>query len=243
MLVIPAIDLRKGHCVRLTQGRKDDVKVYDADPLAVATRFKSAGTQLIHLVDLDGAFTGTESASRSVALRIIESGVAIEFGGGLRTIADVQELIDLGAARVVVGTLAAESPEILGELARNFGARICVGIDAREGMVMVRGWEHAAEISAVDLACRVANAGIRRIIYTDIVRDGTLTGPNVEQTRVIARASGLRVTASGGVSSLDDIKRLIDAGEPLVDSVIIGKALYEGRFSIEEALSLSQQGD
>lgn len=240
MLVIPAIDLKNGHCVRLTQGRKNEVTVYDADPLAVATRFRSAGARFIHVVDLDGAFTGKESPSREIVRSIVESGVAIEFGGGVRTIADVQQLLDLGAERVVVGTMAAESAEMLGELARKFGSRICAGIDARAEKVMVRGWEQATEISATALACRVAEAGIQRVIYTDVVRDGMLSGPNVEQTCAIARACGVRVTAAGGVSSLDDIKRLIDAGEPLVDSVIVGKALYEGRFRIEDALRLSQ---
>jgi len=237
MLIIPAIDLKDGRCVRLTQGRKSDVKTYDADPVEMAKQFECAGAQMLHVVDLDGAFAGGESANRSVVRKIIESiNVPVEFGGGLRTIADAQQMIDLGVARLVIGTLAAESAEILDELVNRFDSRVCAGLDARDGKVMTRGWETATELAATDLAQSLAARGIKRIIYTDISRDGMLTGPNIEQTVAIARAAGINVTASGGISCLEDIRRLRDATEPLIDSVIIGKALYEGRFSLGEAL-------
>jgi len=165
--------------------------------------------------------------------------VPVEFGGGIRTLDDVQQLCDAGVARVVLGTLAAETPELLKEFVSRFSSRICVGIDARDGRVMTRGWESATPVMAVDLARAVADAGVERIIYTDIARDGMLTGPNIEQTLAVVRAADVHVTASGGVSSLDDIKRLRDTNEPRLDSVIVGKALYEGKFKLEEALSVA----
>jgi phosphoribosylformimino-5-aminoimidazole carboxamide ribotide isomerase len=237
MLIIPAIDLKDGQCVRLTQGRKADVKVYDGDPVEIAKSFEGAGARMLHVVDLDGAFSGGNSRNRRVVRRIIRAvEIPVQFGGGLRTVSDVQQLIEFGAAQVVIGTLAAESPETLEKFVQLFGFRICVGIDARGGQVMVGGWEKQAKISAADLARRVADAGVDRIVYTDVARDGTLQGVNIEQTCAIARAAGLRVTASGGVSSLTDIQKLTEAKTCGVDSVIIGKALYEGRFTLQDAL-------
>jgi phosphoribosylformimino-5-aminoimidazole carboxamide ribotide isomerase len=240
MQIIPAIDLKNGRCVRLAQGRKADVTVYEENPVAVAESFAAAGAQMIHVVDLDGAFQGGESRNRAVLAKIVEAvDVPIEFGGGIRSREEVQHLCDLGIARVVLGTVAAESPAHLREFVARFGSKICVGIDAREGHVMTRGWETATRVMAVELARVVAACGVERIVYTDIARDGMLTGPNVEQTLAVARAARVSVTASGGVSSLDDIKRLRESGEPLLDSVIVGKALYEGKFKLEEALQIA----
>ncbi len=237
MLVIPAIDLKNGSCVRLVQGRKTDVTVYDENPVEVAKQFAAAGAGMIHVVDLDGAFKEGESPNRAVVKRIVQAvAVPVEFGGGVRTVQDVQELFDAGVARVVLGTVAVQSPELLQELVEKFD--VCVGIDARDGQVMTRGWISETGILANDLARAVAACGIKRIIYTDISRDGMLTGPNVEQTVAVARAANVHVTASGGVSSLDDLRRLRDAGEPLLDSVIVGKALYEQKFKLEEAINL-----
>jgi phosphoribosylformimino-5-aminoimidazole carboxamide ribotide isomerase len=240
MIVIPAIDLRNGRCVRLLQGRKTDVTVYNEDPIAVAKEFAAAGAEMIHVVDLDGAFNEADSPNRAMVKRIVEAvDVPVEFGGGIRTLDDVQQLCDAGVARVVLGTLAAETPELLKEFVSRFSSKICVGIDARDGRVMTRGWEAATPVMAVDLARAVADAGVERIIYTDIARDGMLSGPNVEQTLAVVRAADVRVTASGGVSSLDDIARLRDTGEPRLDSVIIGKALYEGKLKLEEAMRVA----
>ena len=237
MLIIPAIDLKDGRCVRLLQGRKSDVTTYDADPVEMAQAFASAGAQMLHVVDLDGAFGVGESANRTLVRRIVEAvNVPVEFGGGLRTIADVEQVLALGVARVIIGTLATESTETLKSLVDRFESRVCVGIDARDGNVMTRGWEKDSELLATDLARSLAALGIERIVYTDIARDGMLTGPNIEQTVGIARAAGVHVTASGGVSCLEDIRRLRSANEPLVDSVIIGKALYEGKFGLAEAI-------
>lgn len=236
MLIIPAIDLKDARCVRLTMGLKSEVKVYDGDPVDVAKSFEGAGARMLHLVDLDGAFDGGVP-NRKIARKIIRGiTIPVQFGGGLRTVTDVQQMIEFGASQVVIGTLAAESPETLEMFVQLFGFRICVGIDAKNGKVLTRGWEKEEELSATDLAKRVADAGVDRIVYTDVTRDGTLTGVNVEQTCNIANESGLRVTASGGVSSLEDIKRLKDVSNCGVDSVIIGKALYEGRFTLQEAL-------
>jgi phosphoribosylformimino-5-aminoimidazole carboxamide ribotide isomerase len=239
MIVIPAIDLRDGRCVRLTQGRKSDVTVYNEQPLAVAKEFAAAGAELIHVVDLDGAFSGSGSPNRDVVKQIVANvDVPIEFGGGIRSLEDVQELCDAGVTRVVLGTVAAESPQLLKDLVDRFSTRICVGIDARDRRVMTRGWEATTPVMAVDLARSVAECGVKRIIYTDIARDGMLVGPNIEQTVAVVRAANVSVTASGGVSSLDDLKRLRDTNEQLLDSVIVGKALYEGKFKLEDAINL-----
>lgn len=239
MLVIPAIDLKNGSCVRLVQGRKTDVTVYDENPVEVARQFARAGAQMIHVVDLDGAFAGGESPNRAVVKKIAAAiDVPIEVGGGVRSVDDVQQLCDAGVARVVLGTVAVESPELLNELISVFREKICVGIDARNGRVMTRGWQSETRMDALGLARLVASSGIKRIVYTDIARDGMLTGPNVEQTVAVARAAQIHVTASGGVSSLDDIRRLRDTREPLLDSVIVGKALYEQKFKLEDAINL-----
>ena len=239
ILIIPAIDLRDGRCVRLTQGRKDNATVYDGDPIEIAQSYEISGARMIHIVDLDAAFSNPNSRNRQL-LREIISGIRIplQFGGGLRSLEDVARVIELGVARVVIGTLAVEAPTTLEQALRFFGAdRIAVGIDARNGQVLTRGWEKEGKLSARELAQRVASMGIERIIYTDVACDGMLTGVNVEQTSAIARESGLKVTASGGVSSLEDIKRLKDASECGIDSVIVGKALYEGRFSLKDAIN------
>jgi len=234
MIVIPAIDLKNGLCVRLLQGRKSEMTVYNEDPVQVAREFAAAGAEMIHVVDLDGAFNEAESPNRVVLRKIVDAvDVPIEFGGGVRSLDDVQQLCDAGVARVVLGTVAAEAPAKLKEFVTSFGSKICVGIDAHDGRVMTHGWETATPLMAVDLARLVAECGVERIIYTDIARDGALVGPNIEQTLAVARSANVRVTASGGVSSLDDIERLRDAG---VDSVIVGKALYEGKFTLEEAV-------
>jgi phosphoribosylformimino-5-aminoimidazole carboxamide ribotide isomerase len=241
MIVIPAIDLKNGLCVRLLQGRKSEVTVYNDDPVRVASEFAAAGAEMIHVVDLDGAFNETESPNRTVVQRIVEAvDIPIEFGGGIRSRDDVQQLCDAGVARVVLGTVAAEAPHALKQFVDEFSSKICVGIDARDGRVMTRGWETATPLMAVDLARSVAECGVERIIYTDIARDGTLVGPNIQQTLAVAEAANVRVTASGGVSSLDDIKSLRDAGDSRVDSVIVGKALYEGKFKLAEAIRISK---
>ncbi|MCM3903864.1 MAG: 1-(5-phosphoribosyl)-5-[(5-phosphoribosylamino)methylideneamino] imidazole-4-carboxamide isomerase, partial [Pyrinomonadaceae bacterium] len=217
---------------------KDEVKVYEGDPVETALRYQNDGAQMLHIVDLDGAFSDPNSQNRAVFRKIVsQTDLPIQFGGGMRSVQDVEQVIELGVARVVVGTLAVELPDVLAKIVDMFGSRVCVGIDARNGQVMTRGWEKQESITAVELAQRVAALGLERIVYTDVARDGMLTGVNVEQTSAIARESGLKVTASGGVSSLADISRLRAVSESGVDSVIVGKALYEGRFTLKEAIA------
>jgi phosphoribosylformimino-5-aminoimidazole carboxamide ribotide isomerase len=242
MLIIPAIDLRAGRCVRLTQGRKDATKVYDGDPVDIAKDYEKAGAAMLHIVDLDGAFSEPNSSNRRTLNEIVRSvQIPVQFGGGVRTIDQVEKILDLGVARVVIGTLAVESPETLSELLRRFGReRIAVGIDARDGQVLTRGWEKEAAVSAVSFALQLKSVGVERIIYTDVSRDGMLSGVNVEATCEIARASGLKVTASGGVSSLTDVRNVSRANCG-IDSLIIGKALYEGRFTVQEACEAGKE--
>lgn len=239
MLIIPAIDLKGGHCVRLTEGRKASAKVYDRDPVEVARSYSIAGASLIHLVDLDAAFREAGPDNRKIIRDIAQDiGAPIEVGGGIRTLADIEYVIDqVGARYAIVGTLAVREPALLAQAVKRFGDRVVVGIDARENRVAVRGWTDETELDALDLARRVADMGVQRIIYTDISRDGRLEGPNLEMTRRIAEASRISVTASGGISSLEDLDRLCEIESIGVDSVIIGKALYEGRFTLEAALA------
>jgi phosphoribosylformimino-5-aminoimidazole carboxamide ribotide isomerase len=243
MIILPAIDLRDGRCVRLTQGRKDSTKVYDGDPVDVAKAFAASGAEMLHVVDLDGAFAEPNSANRLVLREIIQAvDIPIQFGGGLRRSQDVEQIIELGVTRVVIGTVAVESPDTLTELVRRFGpSHIAVGIDAQKGRVVTHGWEQTESISALTLASTVAEIGVQRIIYTDVARDGMLHGPNIEQTCLIAGA-GVKVTASGGVSSLQDLKDLQAVSHLGIDSVIVGKAFYERRFTLEEALKYLSTG-
>lgn len=239
MQIIPAIDLKGGRCVRLVEGREDSAKVYDRDAVEVALGYERDGASLIHVVDLDGAFLGKTSENQRIIRRIVEAvKVPVEVGGGVRSLDDVANLVEnVGARYVIVGTLAVEQPEVVAEAVRRFGDAVVVGIDARSREVATKGWTEATTVDALELARRMVALGVGRIIYTDITRDGRLQGVNVELTRQVATASGAKVTASGGVASLDDLRRLREVEEDGVDSVIIGKALYENRFTLSEALA------
>ena len=242
MIIIPAIDLRGGRCVRLTQGRAADETVYCQNPVAVARQWEEAGAERLHIVNLDGALNCDDTDNLKALERILfEVSIPVQCGGGVRSSDDVRRLEDLGATRIVIGTTAIENPILLERIVDEFGSTVVVGIDARDGKVALRGWEKLSNIDAVELAQKVAEMGLERIIYTDIARDGMMSGVNLEATREIAEASGLKVTASGGVASLDDIYALKDLEEFGVDSVIIGKALYEGRFSLEDALDVADE--
>ncbi len=240
MIVIPAIDLRQGKCVRLIQGRKDSATVYDGDPVRIAEAFENDGARMLHVVDLDGAFAESNERNRHVLRELVRAvRIPVQFGGGLRTTKDIEQVISLGVARVVIGTLAVESPDLLTKIIREFGPEpVAIGIDARNGQVVTRGWETEEQLSALTFARRVAAAGVERIIYTDVSRDGMLTGVNTDQTCLIAEASGLKITASGGVASLEDLERLGTLSHCGIDSVIIGKALYEGRFTLPDAIAI-----
>jgi phosphoribosylformimino-5-aminoimidazole carboxamide ribotide isomerase len=243
MQIIPAIDLKNGRCVRLVEGREESAKVYDRDPVEVARGYQQDGATLIHIVDLDGAFLGAASENQKIIQRITqEIGVPVEVGGGVRTLTDVENLLgNIGACFVIIGTLAVEQPDVVTEAVQRFGDAIVIGIDARGREVATRGWTRETQIDALTLAQQMTGAGVKRIIYTDITRDGKLQGVNVELTRDVAEASRAKVTASGGVASLDDITNLLAVESYGVDSVIIGKALYENRFTLKEALAVAGQ--
>ena len=242
MIIIPAIDLRGGRCVRLTQGRASDETIYSENPVAMARRWYDEGADMLHVVNLDGALGKNDEGNLKALERILyEVNIPVQFGGGVRTLEDVRRLDELGATRIVIGTTAIENPVLFEHILDEFGSTIVVGIDAQNGKVATRGWEKVSEVDALTLAQQVATLGVERIVYTDISRDGMLSGVNLEATREVAETTGLRVTASGGVSTIDDIIALCDLEEFGVDSVIVGKALYEGRFSLEEAIEAAEE--
>jgi phosphoribosylformimino-5-aminoimidazole carboxamide ribotide isomerase len=236
MDVLPAIDLLNGQCVRLYQGDYDQSEVFGEDPVAIAQQWADQGGQWLHLVDLDGAKTG-EPVNLPVIARIVESlNIPVQVGGGLRNRDRVAQLLSLGVRRVILGTIAIENPALVGELCQEYPGQIVVGIDARNGKVATRGWLEVSEVSAIDLAQQMASAGAAAIIYTDIQRDGTLQGPNLEALREMAIASEIPIIASGGVSSMGDLLDLLGLEALGVSGVIIGKALYTGNINLREAV-------
>ena len=237
MIIFPAVDMRGGKCVRLVQGRAEQETVYSEDPLVVARRWCDRGASWLHLVDLDGAMV-PGSHNRSIAREIFRAlPIPVQFGGGVRTLSDIAELLAAGAARVILGTVAVERPDLVEEALSRHPGRVIVGLDARRGKVATRGWNQLEVLEALPFARDLARRGVDRIVYTDIGKDGTLRGPNLEATGQMARESGLKVIASGGVSSLGDLSRLKSLESSGVEGVIVGKALYEGRFSLGAALS------
>lgn len=235
-LAIPAIDLKEGRCVRLYQGDPGRETVYGNDPVAMARRWEEQGAPLLHLVDLDGAFTGT-SANRA-AIEAIGGAVEVPFqvGGGIRSQEDLEKTLQAGASRVILGTLLVREPLLAEKLAARFGGSLIAGIDARGGLVKAQGWTEQGAISAVELARRVEQWGINRIIYTDIDQDGTLAGPNYRGLEQILAAGSLEVILAGGISSLEDLYAL-KSYAPRLTGVIIGQALYANRFSLPEAIA------
>ena len=235
-VVVPAIDLRGGRVVRLKEGRPEDETRYSNDPVAVARDFAAQGAQRLHVVDLDAAIDGKPQPD--VVAAIIDAvRIPIEVGGGIRSAEGASRYLARGADRVIFGTAALENPAAVQEAVRRFGAAIAVALDARAGKVAVRGWKEVSGEDAVDVAQRIAGWGVARIQYTDVSRDGMLVGPNVEATAEVARAAGVRVTAAGGVSVLDDLARLAARLGDGIDEAIVGKALYERRFTLGEALA------
>lgn len=244
MIIIPAIDLRGGRCVRLTQGQASAETVYSENPVTIAQKWYDEGAEMLHIVNLDAALNKNDAANLKALEGILyKVSIPVQFGGGVRSLDDVRRLDELGATRIVIGTTAIENPVLLEHIVDEFGSTIVVGIDARDGVVALRGWEKMSNIKALDFAQKVAEMGVERIVYTDIARDGMLSGINLEMTRQIAEMSGLKVTASGGVASLDDIYALKEIEADGVDSVIVGKALYEGVFTLEEALDAAADDD
>jgi len=235
--LIPAIDLLGGHCVRLVQGRYDAATVYDADPAAVAARFAAHPLRRLHVVDLDGAKLGRPGNVAAVrAILAAAKGVPLELGGGIRTPAAVEEWLALGVDRVVLGTAALRDPGLVKESARRFPGRVAVGIDARDGRVAVSGWLETSETDALTLARRFEDAGVAALIHTDIARDGTGEGPNLDATVALAQAVRVPVIASGGVGSLADVSRACGRG---LAGLIVGRALYTGALDLARALEVA----
>ena len=238
MLILPAIDLRAGRCVRLRQGRYDQETVFDDDPVAVARRFEAAGATWLHVVDLDGARTG-EPGNRDTVRRIADSvGMQVEVGGGIRTTQAAGEMLAMGVARVIVGTRAIRDPEWLKKVADRFPHQVALGLDARgAGAVAVQGWTEKTGLMVADVFDAVRGLALAAIIYTDIARDGMMSGPNLEATAEVVQATCLPVIASGGVTTIQDVEHLKAAG---VAGAIIGRALYEGKMTLEEALAAAR---
>ena len=234
-VIIPAVDLKAGRCVRLLQGRADAETVFSDDPVAMARRWESEGAPRLHVVDLDGAFGGGPAQTAIVRAIARSISIPVEIGGGLRAPEHIESVLDAGARWAIVGTRAALDPVFLHEMCRRFEDRIIVGVDASDGRVAVDGWTRVLDLDAVALARAAAAAGACAIIYTDIARDGTQGGPNLSSTEAVAQASAIPIFASGGVGSLDDIRQL--AGIPGVEGVVVGRALYTGAVSLRAALA------
>lgn len=239
MLIIPAIDLKAGRCVRLLQGRADAVTEYSDNPEEVARMWQDLGAELIHVVDLDGAFTGDQK-NLELIKRIRDSvKVRIEVGGGIRDMERIERLLSLGIDKVVLGTASVKDPGLVREACMRYPERIIAGIDARDGFVAVKGWVEVTELKAKELAIKLEGYGIAGIIYTDISRDGMMTGPNVEAMREMVKSVNIPVIASGGVSSIEDIKRLKEIER--LHGVIVGKALYSKAIDLREAIRIASE--
>jgi phosphoribosylformimino-5-aminoimidazole carboxamide ribotide isomerase len=242
ILIVPAIDIRDGKCVRLVQGEPGTEKIYSDDPVQMAVLWRGENAKALHVVDLDGAF-GEEMKNLALIRQIVDKvDIPVQIGGGIRTFEQVKQLIEIGVSRVVLGTAAIENPELVSRVVLSFGMRkVAVGIDAKNGIVMTKGWKKNTGIQALELALEMKRLGIGRIVYTDISRDGMLTGPNFEAIREIAQKSGLRVTASGGISGYEDLMKIQELEKFGVDSVIVGKALYENRFPCQTLWRLNER--
>ena len=242
MILFPAIDLKDGVCVRLRQGAIDQATVYNTDPAAQARTFAAAGCRWLHVVDLDGAFAGAPRNAKVVEAILGAVDMPVQLGGGIRDSARIEAWLRAGIRRVVLGTAAVENMDLVRDAAARFPGQVVGGIDARGGLVAVEGWARTTGIAARDLALRLADAGIAAIIYTDIERDGVLGGPNVAATVALAEGLPVPVIASGGVSSLDDLKALKAEGHRGIAGAIIGRALYDGRIDLKAALAIADEG-
>jgi phosphoribosylformimino-5-aminoimidazole carboxamide ribotide isomerase len=240
MIVIPAIDLKEGKCVRLLQGRMEDATVYSDNPAATARHFEELGAELIHVVDLNGAFAGSPRNLESIKEILAAIKVPIEVGGGVRDMATISLLLELGVSRVVLGTAALEVPGLLMLACKKYPGRIVAGIDAKDGMVAVHGWSEVSRVTVYELADKMEDAGVRAIIYTDISRDGMLTGHNIEGTKKLANEVSVPIIASGGVKDVGDIKALMEIEGLGVEGVITGKAIYSGSLDLKEAIALTK---
>jgi phosphoribosylformimino-5-aminoimidazole carboxamide ribotide isomerase len=240
MEIIPAIDLKGGKCVRLLQGDMRKATIFSEDPVATAKRWESEGGERLHIVDLDGAFRGEPKNLKVIEAIIDALHIPVQVGGGIREIKTIDTYVEMGVDRVILGTIAHKNPELVIKACDIYHERIVVGIDAREGKVAVEGWAEMTSKSAMDLAAEYEDYGVAAIIYTDISRDGMMQGPNIEATKELALSVDIPVIASGGVSSIDDIRALLQLEKDGVEGIITGKAIYSGALELKEAVALSK---
>ena len=242
MIIYPAIDIRGGRCVRLTEGRFDAETVFADDPAEMALKWAGMGAEFLHLVDLDGALAG-EGKNVPVIERILKSvNIPVQLGGGIRNLETIEKLLELGVTRLILGSAAVKNPQLVDEACKKYPGHIAVGIDAKNGDVAIEGWGKGSGVAATELAKQMAAYGVGTIIYTDISRDGMLSGVNVEATAALARACGVPIIASGGVASIEDIRRVKAVEADGVQGCIIGKAIYTGAVDLKEALALAKEG-
>ena len=241
MIIYPAIDIRGGRCVRLTEGRFDAETVFADDPAEMALKWAGLGAEFLHLVDLDGALAG-EGKNVPVIERILQSvSIPVQLGGGIRNLETIEKLLSLGVTRLILGSAAVKNPVLVEEACKKYPGHIAVGIDAKNGEVAIEGWGKGSGVAATELAKKMAAYGVETIIYTDISRDGMLSGVNVEATAALARACGVPIIASGGVASIEDIRRVKAVEADGVQGCIIGKAIYTGAVDLQEALALAKE--
>lgn len=238
MRIYPAIDIKDGKAVRLLQGRADDKTVYGDDPAEMAKRWAGQGAEYLHIVDLDGAFTGEGKNLTAIARICTAVNIPVQLGGGIRSMLDIKKRFDLGAARVILGTAAVSNPDFVAQAAAAFPGRIVAGIDAKEGKAAIKGWVEVSNRPAAELAKELHAMGIGTLVYTDISKDGMLSGPNFEATKQMHNVCGMDVIASGGICSLDDIERLAKMG---IHGAITGKAIYNGRIDLKEAIRTAKR--
>ncbi len=236
--LIPAIDLKGGHCVRLKQGRMEDATDYGDDPAAMALHWQSMGATRLHVVDLDGAFAGKPENRNAVRGICTQLSIPVQLGGGLRDLETIAKTLSLGVGRVILGSIAVSNPRLVTDACTAFPGQICVGIDAKGGMVAVHGWDDVTNVAATDLARRFEDAGVAAIIYTDIARDGMLTGPNIDETLNLAQSVSIPVIASGGISTLEDVKACAGYTDAGICGAITGRAIYEGTLDFAAAMEL-----
>jgi len=242
VIILPAIDLKEGRCVRLEQGLMEKDTVYNDDPAAQALAWQEQGGEFLHIVDLDGAFAGVPKNKDAIRAIVNAIDIPSELGGGIRDLPTIEAYLDLGVSRVILGTVAKENPALVEEACRLYPGQIVVGIDAKDGLVAVRGWADVTEKLASEMAKEMEGFGVEAIIYTDIARDGMMQGPNIEATKNLAEAISIPVIASGGLSSLDDIRRLLAIESSGVTGVIAGKSIYSGAIDLREAVRLTKSG-
>ena len=240
MIIFPAIDIRGGKCVRLYKGDFAQETVF-GEPAEMAKKWQAQGAQYLHLVDLDGARAGRSENLATIKAILEVVAIPVELGGGIRTMANIEQVIKLGVQRVILGSVAVRDPELVAAACQKYGERIVVGIDAKDGIVAVDGWGVSGDVDVITLAKKMKSAGVRTIIYTDISRDGTLSGVNVEATAKLARESGVRVVASGGVRSAADIRALKPYEQDGIEGVIVGKSIYMGTLNLPEALAIAAE--